>query len=60
MIRLGAVRHRGDLYMTNKIKIGLDPADQIALHDLDMVTIKHQFNIAKPNLFDRHNASFDR
>ena len=60
MIRLGAVRYSGDLYMSNKIKIGLDPTDQIALHDLNMVTIKNQFDIAKPNLFDRGNTSFDR
>ncbi len=60
MIRLGAIRHSGNLHMTDKIKIGFDPADQIALHDLDMITIKHQFDIAKPNPFNCGNASFDR
>ena len=37
--------HPGELDMADDVQIGIDPAGQIAFKNLDVVAVKHQFQV---------------
>ncbi len=52
LIRLRAVGNAGDLHMADQRQMPLKAADEIALHDLRVITIEHDLHVGAADLLD--------